>query len=167
MGFMDQCYECIYYDDSRHPLYRSGDGGLSVTTPDYDKGWCKSKGEYVRYHGDACSRFTKKSSGCFLTSACVEYRGLKDDCYELTTLRAFRDGYLKSTEEGAKLVDEYYKIAPQIVAKLNTLENKGEIYDYIYSVIIKCINLIKAGDNDGAVKEYSEMVKAVSSKVNA
>ena len=167
MGFMDSCHECQYFDDSRHPNYRSGDGGLSVVTPDYDKGWCKSKGCYVRYYGDVCSRFTKKSSGCFLTSACVEYRGLKDDCQELTILRAFRDNYLKSTEDGVKLVEEYYKIAPQIVAKLNTLENKGEIYDYIYSVICKCIELINLGDNNGAVKAYSEMVESVAKKVNA
>ena len=29
----------------------------------------------------------EKESGCYLTSACIEYAGLSDDCYELETLR--------------------------------------------------------------------------------
>src|SRR3954469_9734346 len=33
--------------------------------------------------------------GCFLTSAVVHWAGKADDCHELTTLRQFRDGYMR------------------------------------------------------------------------
>ena len=42
----------------------------------------------------------RQTSTCFLTSACVAARGLPDDCAELTALRAFRDGYVRSQPEG-------------------------------------------------------------------
>ena len=34
------------------------------------------------------------SGGCYLTSACMYSKGLPDDCYELETLRNFRDTWL-------------------------------------------------------------------------
>ena len=40
------------------------------------------------------------SSGCYLTSACIFAKGLKDDCHELTTLRQFRDQWLAKTTKG-------------------------------------------------------------------
>ena len=40
-------------------------------------------------YGDAGS-----STGCFLTSACVEAMNLPDDCEELMILRKFRDTWL-------------------------------------------------------------------------
>ena len=48
--------------------------------------------------------------GCFITTVCCEYKGLADDCEELTILRKFRDTYVPK-----QLVKEYYKIAPKIV----------------------------------------------------
>ena len=46
---------------------------------------------------------------CFLTTACVQYAGLEDDCEELTIMRNFRDDYLLRQDSGKQLVEEYYR----------------------------------------------------------
>lgn len=104
-------------------------------------------------------------SGCFLTSACVDYLGKPDDCEELTVLRKFRDEYMKSTEEGSTLVDEYYAVAPDIVEKIDASEKRGDYYDYIYNVICKCIDLIAADENEQALNEYRAMVCRLSDEL--
>ncbi len=94
----------------------------------------------------------------FLTSACVEYLGKSADCEELTALRNFRDTYMKSTEEGSKLVEEYYEIAPKIVEKINASDKKELYYRYINTVIDKCVCLIKHKELEKTLNEYKSMV---------
>jgi hypothetical protein len=55
---------------------------------------------------------------CFLTTACVKYYGLPDDCKELTILRQFRDHYMKEFKEGRQAIQEYYHLAPKIVEEI-------------------------------------------------
>ena len=55
---------------------------------------------------------------CFLTTACVEYYNYSDNCYQLKTLRKFRDCYLTETKSGLKLINHYNHVAPQIVSLL-------------------------------------------------
>ena len=115
-----------------------------------------------------CERYSEKrtlessgyssGSSCFLTTACVEFLGKPDDCYELTTLRRFRDGYLKKRDGGEALVAQYYAIAPKIVDKINQLPSREEYYKRIYDKIVACITCIEADDNDGALAIYKEMV---------
>ena len=45
---------------------------------------------YCSYKYEECTYYNGNSGGCFLTTACVTYRGLADDCYELNVLRNFR-----------------------------------------------------------------------------
>ncbi|MGI8725010.1 MAG: CFI-box-CTERM domain-containing protein [Methyloceanibacter sp.] len=52
---------------------------------------------------------------CFITSACCEVLGLSDDCFELRSLRAYRDQVLASTPGGAADIALYYRIAPEIL----------------------------------------------------
>lgn len=116
------CFSCTCFCEGRG---RNGEvlfGG---------RGYCKLKDQEY-YRGHECRSYSptwyapkntgdpmKEPSGCFLTSACVEYLGLPDDCKELTTLRTIRDKVLKATGEGRGLVDEYYRIAPALVEKIN------------------------------------------------
>ena len=133
MGFFTRCDDCEYWNKDKYLSIREGEGGYFARESyrDLEKCWCSVKREYVKSdEAMNCSRYKQKSSGCFLTTACVEYKGLADDCEELTKLRAFRDNYLKTTEEGKAVVEEYYRIAPQIVEKINASAKKAEIYDY-------------------------------------
>lgn len=57
--------------------------------------------------------------GCFLTSAAVQLLGRADDCWELASLRRFRDGWLAARQGGAEQIAEYYRRAPAIAARLS------------------------------------------------
>ncbi len=97
------------------------------------------------------------STGCYLTSACVEEMGLPDDCYELTTLRGFRDTYMKSTLEGRAEVEEYYRIAPLIVSAIDRDPDKDSILRGIYdNLIIPCIKLIEEEEYEKAHALYRD-----------
>jgi hypothetical protein len=58
--------------------------------------------------------------GCFITTACCDVVGLDDDCFELRTLRRYRDDVLAKQPGGATLIDRYYALAPGILARLRT-----------------------------------------------
>ena len=103
--------------------------------------------------------------GCFLTSACVEYLSKPDDCEELTTLRKFRDNYMKSTENGKRLVEKYYEIAPEIVNRINASEKKDKYYQYIKEVIDKCVEFIGHSEYERALTEYKFMVKNLETEL--
>src|ERR1700741_227015 len=66
----------------------------------------------------------KKDDNCFITTACVNYYGLDDDCYQLETLRKFRDNFLLKSPKDKKLVEQYYILAPTIVSKIELSDNK-------------------------------------------
>ena len=100
------------------------------------------------------------SGGCFLTTACVESRGLPDDCDELETLRRFRDKRKASDEQFAKLVEEYYLIAPAIVKAIDQKEKSRDIYDQIYTdLVLPCVSLINAGQDEAAETLYVTIVR--------
>jgi len=88
--------------------------------------------------------------GCFLTTACCEYKGLPDDCEELTVLRNFRDTYVP-----IETVKRYYIIAPDIADRIRGDVNRLE---YVYSVVKDCVSDIKSGRTDVALKRYTDMV---------
>lgn len=102
----------------------------------------------------------EESSGCFLTSACVEAKGLPDDCYELTVLRKFRDTYLRFLPCGEKEIAEYYFVAPQIVSAIKNREDYLGIFGSIYTKLVKpCVNMIERGDNEKAYILYRDTIQ--------
>lgn len=155
--FVSGADRCTYYDsgiweEPCHTYYYNY-GNASATE-------CPAYSEKSSYSGSSSGN----SDGCFLTSACVNHLGKSDDCEELTTLRAFRDNYMKTTPQGQALVKEYYAVAPQIVANIDKSNDSDSAYDYIYGVITDCIALIKGGDNQGAQKRYCDMVNTLKAK---
>jgi len=96
---------------------------------------------------------------CFITTAVCNYFNKPDDCYELTTLRKFRDTWLAIQPDGKELVEEYYSIAPGIVKAIDGSPKKDQVYMYIWNHYIEpCIRLIELGANDTCKKLYIEMV---------
>lgn len=130
----------------------------------YTYHWCNRNGCWRKPEGSACALYVRDPQ-CFLTTACVEYKGLPDDCEELTKLRVFRDTYMKKSEEGRALVDEYYQVAPGIVRKINERTDKEEIYNEIYRSILACIDLIDKKEYEQTCLVYSEMVQKIKSMV--
>ena len=140
------------------------------------KAFCLKKDNYVdnstydnycnSYRFDDCPIYKGGSSGgCYLTTACVQYRGLTDDCLELSTLREFRDEYLATTKNGKEEIQEYYMTAPMIV---NAINNSGEceaVYEMIYSsIILPCIKLINEGHYEEVHQRYRDMVRTLEKK---
>ncbi|MFV0364458.1 MAG: CFI-box-CTERM domain-containing protein [Suipraeoptans sp.] len=101
---------------------------------------------------------------CFITTAVCEGLGKADDCYELNTLREYRDNYLMSIEEGHNIIEEYYDIAPAIVMMMN-MENNNELYSDLYRGYIKpCIKDIEMQDNENCKLKYINMVESLKSR---
>jgi len=97
------------------------------------------------------------SSGCYITSACVKAAGSADDCEELTTLRWFRDNYMKNLSGGEEEIQEYYRIAPGIVSAINTRDDADSIWRRIYEELIrKCVALIKDRKYDETYEMYKK-----------
>ena len=105
-----------------------------------------------------------RKKGCFITTACVEARGLADDCDELTTLRTFRDNYMCALPDGNALILEYYDIAPQIVASIKAQPEAATILSDLYERIIESVRLVKAGENEAALRTYATVVLDLKGK---
>jgi len=101
---------------------------------------------------------------CFLTTACVNYYALPDDGYELNTLRHYRDTYLASTENGRKLIQNYYQVSPGLVTEIEKDKNKKSVYAYIYSEVKSSCAAIEQKQFELAKKLYKRMVKTLQKK---
>lgn len=149
--------ECrYYYYDSGYScaLKREKEGNSSIDSDTVHR-YCWG------YHYEECPRYKagQSSGGCFLTSACVEAKGLPDDCYELTTLRKFRDEYITNQEGGKCEIAHYYHVAPAIVERIKKSSNAMATFEKIYAdLVIPCVKLIEDGDYVSAHNKYREYV---------
>lgn len=101
----------------------------------------------------------KNATRCFITTAVCMTLGKPDDCEELSTMRMFRDTWLRNQPDGPALVEEYYKIAPKIVAAINHMENRKSIFESIYGdYILPCIESAKAEEFARSKQIYIQMV---------
>lgn len=95
------------------------------------------------------------NSGCYLTTACVTARGLPDTCPELQTLRAFRDGVLAHMPGGQEEIEEYYEIAPDIVAAINQRKDATQIWNRVYDELVEpCVRMIYEGQDERSYQHY-------------
>jgi hypothetical protein len=95
---------------------------------------------------------------CFITTACVKYFKLSDDCEQLTILRNFRDNYLKKTRKGCGLIELYYEVAPRIIVKISKRRDKKEIYSRIFAEINLTCQLIRNRRYTEATEQYTNVV---------
>ena len=65
---------------------------------------------------------------------------------------------LAGSDEGKKMIQEYYEIAPTIVETIGREENSKEILGDIFSDIRGIVSLVKIGDLEDATEHYKEMV---------
>ena len=142
---------CPYYWYNYH--YACRKSGKDVNEDTYDK-YCKNYD-----YGDCPIYKGNDTSGCFLTSACVEAKGLPDDCYELTTLRKFRDEFLAKQECGKCEIEHYYHVAPAIVDRINASKDSIAVFERIYDeLVVPCIKMIEGSNFFGAHMHYRDYV---------
>lgn len=104
---------------------------------------------------------------CFISTACIEARGLPDDCYELRILRLFRGEYVRKLDEGETVLADYREKAPRIVAAINALGEKraGEVWDELYERgVARSVNLIVNGMWDEAYDLYRSMCRELEER---
>lgn len=109
----------------------------------------------VRRDESTENRYASSGGGCYLTTACLEVQQevFDDNGYELTTLRQFRDTYVKKYASAS--IDYYYQIAPKIVQAINAQKDKLDIYKDIYQqLVLKTVELIESKEYDQAYECY-------------
>lgn len=107
----------------------------------------------------------RRSVFCYITTAVCRSLGRPDDCYELNTLRDYRDSYLLSTDEGREMVQAYYNIAPTIVKRIDKKAEADEIYENIWKTYLSpCITMIENGENEKCRDLYSSMVRKLEAR---
>lgn len=127
-------------------------------------------GSFVEYGGDAMAQAAADEAAsvaadeatniggsfCFLTTAVCEYQQKPDNCPELETLRAFRDGWLK--ENHPNDITTYYAHAPAIVRKIKALPHAASVFDEMYyGFILPALRYIEAGKLDDAYRTYKQL----------
>ena len=126
----------------------------SETYDNYCYGYKSSYSKCIHYSSKSSD---SNSSGCYLTSACVEAVGLADDCLELTTLRAFRDKWLSNQPDGEKDIEKYYKVAPRIVEEIHARIDCQQILKSIYEeMVVPCVHYIQQGCFEDAYALYRQ-----------
>ena len=131
------------------------------------KGHCDYLGAYVYASDSTCSHYVSRGGGggCYMTTACCAYHGLADDCHELTAMRCLRDDYMRRTEEGQRMIADYYRTAPGIVKHIDESEERDALYDYIYGVVRNCAELVDAKCFARAKEMYQGMVDHLKAKL--
>lgn len=110
---------------------------------------------------------SKDSSPCYLTTACVKARRLPDQCMELQTLRAFRDDVLAHRPGGLMEIEQYYQMAPDIVAQINQRKDAVEIWNRVYDELVSpCVQLIQESRNEEAFQLYKTYSLALGEQYN-
>ncbi len=95
--------------------------------------------------------------GCFLTTATCEAVGLADDCWELTTLRRFRDGWLAHQPGGQADIARYYREAPAIAERLKA--DRTALLSLYWKRIVPSALAAKLGANRLARRLYTGMMR--------
>lgn len=99
------------------------------------------------------------NKSCFLTTAIVRSLQLPDDCPQLLLLREFRDQILLNSRDGRDEVENYYAIAPRIVASIERRPDAGCVYRELYEHDLKPIlRALRALDPVSAHVQYRRMV---------
>lgn len=95
----------------------------------------------------------------FLTTACAVHFGdaFSDEGIELETLRVHRDRLAQERPALRSKVDEYYRLAPIIVSRIDEADNSAAVYREIFDQMVEPTNVaLRSGDDDEAVRIYSE-----------
>lgn len=104
---------------------------------------------------------------CFITTATTKFSGKPDNCYELETLRNFRDTYMQETPERQALIAQYYEEAPAIVEFIDanlSYEQQINVYKTFDSCYIQpAIDAIEAEDNEKALSIYTDLFNLAKS----
>ena len=137
-----------------------------VETEEFNEGYDNGRNNPSRDDSSSSgsgSSGSGSSGGCYITTACSRAGGLADDCNELKSMRKFRDDVLLVTPEGRQLVEEYYVIAPRIVARVDGRADASVVWAETLSSVRSILRLIESGRSKDAISAYRTMAGALDS----
>jgi hypothetical protein len=102
--------------------------------------------------------------GCFITTACCDVLGLDDDCFELRSLRRYRDEVLVKQTGGAETIARYYAQAPGILAQLSAKTRKSRLLSVYARFVLPAAVAAKFGLNALAYRLYVRMLNELSAE---
>jgi hypothetical protein len=111
----------------------------------------------------ANSECSEVEESCFITTACCETLGLDDECFELRTLRRYRDEVLAKQPGGAEAIARYYWLAPQILARLRTKSRHATLLSVYARYVLPAALAARLGFNRLAYRLYVAMLGELSS----
>lgn len=159
------------YDKAEADLY---DSGCLDSEAIYGYRSERGRNEFMRENGLSPDKYYSKGNsedsistngGCFISTACVEARGLLDDCHELTVLRDYRDNYLKNRQNGPHDIAEYYRYAPKIVASINQRDDAIDLWGNLFDeVITPCVSYIEEQRYEEAYLLYKSTIVDLKKK---
>jgi hypothetical protein len=111
------------------------------------------------YTADEMDAYLEAMEDCFLTSACCTVIGLDDRCWELETLRRFRDGWLSSFAAGRADIARYYREAPAVAQRLvASAGGRRQLLGLYWRYIVPSAMLARIGANRLAHGLYRRMM---------
>lgn len=105
------------------------------------------------------------NGGCFLTTACVDYQHLPDNCYELEVLQEVRDQMLAQGGRMKDMATEYYRIARQIIANINRSPERNEVWESLYrDLVLYCVELYEQERMKDCISHYVKVANELKEK---
>ncbi len=105
------------------------------------------------------SKVSENNPGCYITTMVCDVLGYGDNCELLTTLRNFRENYLKTKPEYLPLLLEYDQVGPIISENIRNFSNKIDLSIHaVQKYLYPCLIAINNEHYEDAVNIYQEMV---------
>ena len=159
----EYCGDCEYLGRKDNETYKDFWSGET-------KYKCRLNGNYKKVNDSSCGNIRKierknegyQPSGCYITTIVCDMLGFPDDCFALTTLREFRNNYLRSHEEYHSILVEYDLVGPEISKMLGSITDKRErvvtARNLFKGFIAPCVSYINNNEYDSAIETYKAMV---------
>lgn len=119
---------------------------------------CNKSSKRAMSDEELSKRIKNGGGGCYITSAICTVLDKGDDCDELQTFRQFRDQVMHPNPKWRKLIQEYYKTAPDLAEKLQEHPDSRALCEKLYREFLKpCLNLIQEKRHSDAINLYQYM----------
>lgn len=145
-------------NERRGPIVKTGPTRGEERSRNQDGRWREKRSDAGKPRES--KRDDKGKKGCFLTTAACEHRGLPDDCFELSTMRDFRDRVLLETPAGQAMVRHYYEVAPRLVP----LMHDRQTADWAWSQIQETVRHLSEQQHEAAIESYRQLVEVMMRK---
>ena len=131
----------------------------------YGEAYCSELKKYTSLTG-SCRYFDRRYSysTCYLTTMYCDILGKPDNCFELETLRGYRDWYMKVDPKCIPLLREYDEVGPVLSENIRIDSNRDTVVNSMSEYINAAIDEIFNEEYEGAKETYIKMVNMLKER---